>query len=526
MMNPRATGRINSSNPESKKMKKITLRTKIYLTIAGLLALAGILYASNPTPFSGAVPFPNGVAATPDLLLVSSYCDDNIYSLDCNGAATLFATIPGFGSCREKYMTVVPSQSAAAGFTPRDIFVTQGNFLFKIHEGVITLFATIPGCFSSDHNSLRFDHFGGYGFDLIMTCQEGNVFRLHGDGSFVGPQPIATINTGGTQKVETPAIPPFSFGPHGGEIWVADEGNNAVHTVGLPPAYTVTLNVLSHISAEGVFFIPNPPCTFICPSSNWAFFQAEQQQLQLVWAYPLSDFTVPPLGGNMIVTSETGADGADTSLVTFNGVNYVQTSFGPRIPGVNEGSHFVDCDVPTATPTPSPSATFTPTPTATATFTPTPTPTATPTVTPTTCGTAFVIGDLDAVVGNHVTFWGAQWWRRNHLSGGTAPASFKGFANCTNPNPPTCGGTWQSDPGNSSHPPDTVPDDMTVIVSSLITKSGSIESGDIPMMVTIHTDPGYEPNPGHEGTGTVTAVICQSARPQRPPVARPTLSPR
>jgi len=52
---------------------------------------------------------------------------------------------------------------------------------------------------------------------------------------------------------------------------------------------------------------------------------------------------------------------------------------------------------------------------------------------------------------------------------------------------------------------------MTVIVSSLITKSGSIESGNIPMMVTIHTDPGYSPNPGHEGTGTVTAVVCQSA---------------
>jgi ribonuclease HI len=49
---------------------------------------------------------------------------------------------------------------------------------------------------------------------------------------------------------------------------------------------------------------------------------------------------------------------------------------------------------------------------------------------------------------------------------------------------------------------------MTVIVSSLITKSGQIESGDIPMMVTIHTDPGYEPNPGHAGTGTVTSVVC------------------
>ena len=134
----------------------------------------------------------------------------------------------------------------------------------------------------------------------------------------------------------------------------------------------------------------------------------------------------------------------------------------------------------------------------------------TPTPTPTPIGTGFVIGDLDAVVGNHVTFWGAQWSRLNHLSGGPAPASFKGFANSTNPNPPACGGTWQSAPGNSSGPPESVPSDITVIVSSLVTKSGPIISGDVPKMVIVHTDPGYEPNPGHEGTGTVTAVVCQS----------------
>jgi len=145
-------------------------------------------------------------------------------------------------------------------------------------------------------------------------------------------------------------------------------------------------------------------------------------------------------------------------------------------------------------------------------------------VTP-SCGTAFAIGDLDAVVGNHVMFWGAQWWKNNHLSGGRAPASFKGFVNCTNPNPPTCGGTWTSDPGNSGHPPDTVPADITVIVASLVTKSGPVESGDIVKMVTIHTDPGYDGNPGHAGTGTVTAVICGAGphQPRRPaaPASRP-----
>jgi len=156
-------------------------------------------------------------------------------------------------------------------------------------------------------------------------------------------------------------------------------------------------------------------------------------------------------------------------------------------------------------------AAATPTPTATATATATPTPTPTPTATPMQFFTSFVIGDLDAVVGNHVTFWSSQWWKQNHLSRGGPTASFKGFANSPHPNPPTCGGTWDWDsrPGNSSGPPQSIPADIIVIVSSMVTKSGPVISGDVPKMVIVHTDPGYGPAPGHDGTGTVTAVVCQ-----------------
>ena len=132
----------NTNEEKSKEMKKrtkITLRTKIYLTIVGLLALTGVLYAqfppSHPTPLTAGVPFPTGVAASPDMLLVSEYCSENIDQYDCaTGNVTLFAQTPGFGSCREKYMTIAPSQSANAGFTPRDVFVTEGALVFKIHE--------------------------------------------------------------------------------------------------------------------------------------------------------------------------------------------------------------------------------------------------------------------------------------------------------------------------------------------------------------------------------------------------------
>jgi hypothetical protein len=41
-----------------------------------------------------------------------------------------------------------------------------------------------------------------------------------------------------------------------------------------------------------------------------------------------------------------------------------------------------------------------------------------------------------------------------------------------------------------------------------MTKSGPTIAGNIPQIAIVLTDPGYEPNPGHEGTGTVVAVFC------------------
>jgi hypothetical protein len=466
-----------------KKRTKITLRTKIYLAIAGLLAVTGALYATGHPQFLTNVSFATGVTATPDLLLVTPYCSDEIDKVNCDGTVSMFASIPGFGTCREKYMAAAPSTSGPPNntFTPRDVFVTVGGFVYRVDINThnATPFAFMEGCVASDHNGITFDHVGTFGYDMLVTCREGNVFRINSTGGAF--MPIATVNAG---EIEGPAVVPQSFGPLGGQLLVADEGFSALHAIrnNNPPGpgpYSVTLNVFTHPTAEGVFVVPQTPCTFCTGPNAGAFFQAIQDGQQ-IWKTPLADFA--GLGGDVLVTSETTGN---TVSIHWNGTQYVESLF-QNIQGANEGSSFVDCAVPTATPTSTP----------------------TPTVTPTTCGTGFVIGDLDAVVGHKVTFWGAQWWKKNHLSGGTAPASFKGFVNCTTPNPPACGGTWISDPGNSSHPPDTVPADMTVIVSSLITKNGPIESGDIPKMVTIHTDPGYGPAPGHEGTGTVTAVIC------------------
>ena len=126
-------------------------------------------------------------------------------------------------------------------------------------------------------------------------------------------------------------------------------------------------------------------------------------------------------------------------------------------------------------------------------------------------GGTFVVGDkalgpaVDAV-GRSVTFWDSDWSRSNPTSGSAPPASFKGYADA--PGDGRCGQSWTSSPGNSGKPPETVPSYVAVVISGSISKSGPALQGDVRHVVVIRTDPGYEPNPGHQGTGTVVAVIC------------------
>jgi hypothetical protein len=126
----------------------------------------------------------------------------------------------------------------------------------------------------------------------------------------------------------------------------------------------------------------------------------------------------------------------------------------------------------------------------------------------TSAGGNFVIGDGNAAVSTKVTFWGAQWSKKNTLTGGAAPAAFKGFEN--NPNSlPACGTGWSTSTGNSPPPPaGPLPSYMAVLVSSSISQLGATIMGNTPNIVIVKTNSGYAANPGHAGTGTVVAVLC------------------
>jgi hypothetical protein len=125
---------------------------------------------------------------------------------------------------------------------------------------------------------------------------------------------------------------------------------------------------------------------------------------------------------------------------------------------------------------------------------------------------AFVIGNGNASVGAAVNFWGAQWWKNNSLHIADAPAdlsapsAFKGFAVSLDPTAPLCG-PFTTSTGNSSNPPaGPLPATMTVLIANSVVQSGSTITGNIVGWATVSTDPGYDGDPGHPGTGTVLSV--------------------
>ena len=172
-----------------KKRTKISLRTKIYLTIVGLLALIGAVYAVHPIVFWQSRQA-TGIAVSPENMYVTSWCNNNLYGYDCLGIPFILGQIPfGNQQCIEKYLAIVPKQSIPAGFTVKDVYITEGQDIYKFTypAGPISFFAQV-GCPFSDHSSITFDKEGTFGNKMIVVCENGPAWTIDGSGNvdFIG----------------------------------------------------------------------------------------------------------------------------------------------------------------------------------------------------------------------------------------------------------------------------------------------------------------------------------------------------
>src|SRR4029077_365188 len=264
-------------------------KTTITLTIAAFPAMGSVLYAGihffspdlDPQGQSG----PIGEAASPTDLYASDYCTATgvplrkINSIACDGTPTFLTSVPTTPGCEEMYLAIAPLVSANAGFTPRDVFITHGQLIYKITPpnpppilGPPDVFATIPdtGC-KPDHTGITFDHTGIVGFDynMFVTCHDGTVWKVADVGGVGVVTPFAFVQLNGQGRdIEGPAVVPLSFGgPHAGKLWVADEdypgngaGPGARHAISSPGV--VTKDIVDWGGAESVQVLPDSPCAF------------------------------------------------------------------------------------------------------------------------------------------------------------------------------------------------------------------------------------------------------------------------
>lgn len=296
---------------------------------------------------------PTGVAATPGRLLVTRpYCGDprQVVSIDGSGVATVFATLdPRGGGCFEEYIAVAgpadPSQPGfpsptRGGFPSNYAYVTQGSVIKKISpEGVVSTFTTIPSCQIS-HNGITFDTVGTFGFNMIVTCADGAVWKVASTGAATLIANVATALGLATVRIENPDVAPLSFAPYGGHIFVAAEVLSKVLAVS--PSGTVS-SVANWPSAEGVHFIPDIKCNF--DTSGGTFFTVTVRRagagLGSIYKFPLSAFAGK--SGQALVTSEFGAG---IGLMKSTGAATITPTLFHGNIGQHEGSTFTDCTVP------------------------------------------------------------------------------------------------------------------------------------------------------------------------------------
>jgi hypothetical protein len=310
----------------------------------------------------------------------------------------------------------------------------------------------------------------GNALGITVDPQTNNIVYVKSDCRFtptctivsINPATLVSSNFAVLPSSEAVFVDGIYFDPSGNFLFLSNRAPVFRMTV-LDRSGTVVQNVAMTSEPDGIAFHVNP--SFVVTNDT--------DGTMTRFDFPSNNFTLPPTqtvfasGGFRGDLTEVGADSC--LYLTQNGTRFADNTTSANDSVVKICPNFVPP----------------------------------PGVIPATG--SFVIGDLNAIPGDTVTFLGAQWAQDNAFSGGPSPNAFKGFTDTV---PQRCGGNWTSEPGNSSNPPDTVPQFIAVIVSSTVNKSGATITGDIAKIVIVRTDSGYGPSPGQTGTGTVVAVVC------------------
>jgi hypothetical protein len=299
-----------------------------------LLIFGACAYSATPTVFAS-LSKPNGLAATQSFLLATSQDNTSeISKIDSGGTVSHFATLPaGSVLLQEVYLAISPG---LGGFAANVIYACRGNKVFQISTDGLTVSTfhdfSLQGVADFGHCGITFDEQGTFSNSLIVTFQNGTVYKLNSAG-------VPTLLSDSTKGLhvgitEGPQVTPSTFTPAPNKLLVTQEDFNQVFSIDTSGTATLLKTVPDPESTQ---VIPATVCSF--GTSNGAFFTAAWDQGK-IYKYPPSDFT--GLGGSVLVPLEgfpnTANQGIDIIDKTSGALGVFDTL---RV--VHEGSTFVSC---------------------------------------------------------------------------------------------------------------------------------------------------------------------------------------
>ena len=258
--------------------------------------------------------------------------NSQLYQTNLSGGAVTKFGSPIPGGNAELY---VSSSLGLGGWPSRDIYASagpsSGGLYHFSNNGASQGTFTVTGATSLNGEYVKgiaFDPFGNYGFNMIVTTNSGNLYK-------VDSSKVATLlaNIPG-QVLEGIDFAPAGFGPVGGQVVVASESANTLFAVSTTGVVTnlSTLGVTIG-AAEEIGFVPLD----LGSGGPLEGFYAAAYPFSGIQKADASQFA--GLLGDAIVTSEFG--GLDpVTAVHWDGTKFVLTALG-NLPGQAEDGIFV-----------------------------------------------------------------------------------------------------------------------------------------------------------------------------------------
>ena len=258
--------------------------------------------------------------------------NSQLYQTNLSGGAVAKFGTPIAGGNSELY---VSSSLGLGGFPNRDIYASagpsNGGLYHFSNNGATQGTFTVTGAtgLNSEYvKGIAFDPFGNYAFDMLVSTNQGNLYKVNSSGA------ATLLAHVGNVVLEGIDFAPAGFGPVGGQAVVASEDANALFAVS--NTGTVTNLGVSTPGAEEIGFVP---LNLGLGGSLEGFYGAAYSNGGILKA-DASQFT--GMLGDAIVTNEFGSH--EIYDVHWNGSTFVVSTIG-NFPFQPEDGIFVTADI-------------------------------------------------------------------------------------------------------------------------------------------------------------------------------------